>query len=74
MIAAKTGYVSQSGNCAASCAQAPDGSRYICVTGNAYSSWRAIYDHAELYKTYCAAPTEDSTASGSTPGADAKPA
>lgn len=74
VIAAKTGYVSQSGNCAASCAQAPDGSRYICVTGNAYSSWRAIYDHAELYKTYCAAPTEDSTASGSTPGADAKPA
>ncbi len=74
VIAAKTGYVSQSGNCAASCAQAPDGSRYICVTGNAYSSWRAIYDHAELYKTYCAAPTEDSTASGSTPGSDAKPA
>ena len=74
VIAAKTGYVSQSGNCAASCAQAPDGSRYICVTGNAYSSWRAIYDHAELYKTYCAAPAEDSTVSGSTPGADAKPA
>ncbi len=74
VIAAKTGYVSQSGNCAASCAQAPDGSRYICVTGNAYSSWRAIYDHAELYKIYCAAPAEDSTASGSTPGADAKPA
>ena len=60
VIAAKTGYVSQSGNCAASCAQAADGSRYICVTGNAYSSWRAIYDHAELYKTYCAVPEEDS--------------
>ena len=62
VIAAKTGYVSQSGNCAASCAQAPDGSRYICVTGNAYSSWRAIYDHAELYKTYCAVSEEASSA------------
>lgn len=64
VIAAKTGYVSQSGNCAASCAQTADGSRYICVTGNAYSSWQAIYDHAELYKTYCAVPsaTPDSPA------------
>ena len=62
VIAAKTGYVSQSGNCAASCAQAPDGSRYICVTGNAYSSWRAIYDHAELNKTYCAVSEEASSA------------
>ena len=61
VIAAKTGYVSQSGNCAASCAQAPDGSRYICVTGNAYSSWRAIYDHAELYKTYCGVSEEVSS-------------
>ena len=62
VIAAKTGYVSQSGNCAASCAQAPDGSRYICVTGNAYSSWRAIYDHAELYKTYCGVSEEAASA------------
>lgn len=68
VIAAKTGYVSQSGNCAASCAQAPDGSRYICVTGNAYSSWRAIYDHAELYKTYCAVPEEDPADAGSQSG------
>ncbi len=54
VIGAKTGYVVQSGNCAASWAQAPDGHRYLCVTADAYSSWRAIYDHAELYKTYCA--------------------
>ena len=74
VIAAKTGYVSQSGNCAASCGETADGRRYICVTADAYSSWRAIYDHAELYKTYCAAPAEDSTASGSAAGTDAKPA
>ena len=53
VIGAKTGYVMQSGNCAASCGRDSDGNEYICVTGNAYSSWRAIYDHVELYKTYC---------------------
>ena len=53
VIGAKTGYVAQSGNCAASCGQAEDGREYICVTGNAYSAWRAIYDHVDLYKTYC---------------------
>lgn len=53
VIGAKTGYVMQSGNCAASCGRAVDGREYVCVTGNAYSSWRAIYDHVELYKNYC---------------------
>ena len=53
VIGAKTGYVAQSGNCAASCGVTASGAEYICVTGNAYSSWRAIYDHVELYKSYC---------------------
>lgn len=53
IIGAKTGYVTQSGSCAASCGRRADGREYLCVTGNAYSAWRAIYDHAELYKTYC---------------------
>ena len=53
VIGAKTGYVVQSGNCAASCGRDSGGNEYICVTGNAYSSWRAIYDHVELYKTSC---------------------
>ena len=52
---AKTGYVVESGNCAASYGERPDGRRYICVTADAYSSWRAIYDHVALYKTYCSA-------------------
>lgn len=55
VIGAKTGYVVQSGNCAASCGVNADGEEYLCVTGNAYSSWRAIYDHVELYQTYCMA-------------------
>lgn len=49
-VAAKTGYVVQSGNCAASYAESADGHGFLCVTGNAYSAWRAIYDHVELYK------------------------
>ena len=53
VIGAKTGYVAQSGNCAASCGRDAEGREYICVTGNAYSSWRAIYDHVDLYSKYC---------------------
>lgn len=53
VIGAKTGYVAQSGNCAASCGRDAEGREYICATGNAYSSWRAIYDHVDLYNKYC---------------------
>lgn len=53
VMGAKTGYVVESGSCAASWAQDTDGHRYLCVTADASSSWQAIYDHADLYKTYC---------------------
>ena len=43
VLGAKTGYVVQSGNCAASYAQD--------VAGNATSSWRCIYDHVAVYDT-----------------------
>ncbi|MBR1990191.1 MAG: NAD(P)/FAD-dependent oxidoreductase, partial [Firmicutes bacterium] len=29
-----------------------DGTPYICVTANAHSSWRCIYDHVEIYNRY----------------------
>jgi len=53
VIAGKTGYVVESGSCAVSGGEDPDGNRYICVTGDASGSWKAIYDHVALYKTYC---------------------
>jgi D-alanyl-D-alanine carboxypeptidase (penicillin-binding protein 5/6) len=53
VMGAKTGYVVQSGNCAASWGENVQGHEYLCVTGMAHSSWRAIFDHVELYKTYC---------------------
>lgn len=52
VLCAKTGFVNQSGSCAASFAVSEDGKYYICVTVNAYSSWRCIYDHVEIYQEY----------------------
>lgn len=53
VLGAKTGYVNQSGSCAASFAQNAQGQTYLCVTAGAFSAWRCIYDHVELYKTHC---------------------
>ncbi|MBQ3791147.1 MAG: D-alanyl-D-alanine carboxypeptidase [Lachnospiraceae bacterium] len=52
VICAKTGFVDQSGCCAASYQISNDGGHYICVTGNAWSSWRCIYDHVRIYDLY----------------------
>lgn len=52
VVAAKTGYVLQSGNCAASYNEANDGGHYICVTAGAHSSWRCIYDHVAIYQEF----------------------
>ncbi len=49
---AKTGFVNESGCCAASYQISNSGKRYICVTGNAWSSWRCIYDHVAIYDRY----------------------
>ena len=56
VLYAKTGYVSQSGFCAASGGVTEDGSTYLCVTGKSTSTWQSIYDHAALYQTYLADP------------------
>lgn len=52
VLCAKTGFVNQSGNCAASYMISNSGRPYICVTGHAHSAWRAIYDHVGLYYNY----------------------
>ncbi len=49
---AKTGYVRQSGNCAASYATDGNGNDIIVVCGMSNGSWRCIYDHIELYRKY----------------------
>ena len=58
VLGAKTGYVVKSGNCAASyytCGT--DGKDYICVSADAHSAWRAIYDHVAAYNIYAAGNT-----------------
>ncbi len=49
---AKTGFVKESGNCAASYATDDNGCDLIVVTGMSTSSWRCIYDHIALYRKY----------------------
>ncbi len=52
VLCAKTGFVNQSGNCAASYQITDSGRPYICVTADAHSSWRCIYDHVAMYSLY----------------------
>lgn len=52
VVCAKTGYVAQSGSCAASFEVTDSGKHYICVTADTYSSWRCIYDHVAIYQEY----------------------
>ncbi len=59
VICAKTGYVTQSGNCAVSYGKDDVGKEYICVTADAHSSWRCIYDHVELYSQFATIKEEE---------------
>ena len=52
ILCAKTGYVKQSGNCAASYGTDNNGTDIIVVTGMSTSSWRCIYDHVDIYRQY----------------------
>jgi D-alanyl-D-alanine carboxypeptidase (penicillin-binding protein 5/6) len=52
VLCAKTGFVNQSRNCAASYFISEDGTPYICVTADAHSGWRCIYDHVAMYSNY----------------------
>ncbi|MCI9338943.1 MAG: D-alanyl-D-alanine carboxypeptidase [Lachnospiraceae bacterium] len=52
VLCAKTGYVDQSGSCAASLGLDRDGREYLCVTAGSSSTWTCIYDQVELYQTF----------------------
>ncbi|MDY3281461.1 D-alanyl-D-alanine carboxypeptidase family protein [Dysosmobacter sp.] len=52
VVGGKTGYVVQSGNCAASFGISPEGRELICVTADASGVWRCIYDHVALYQQF----------------------
>ena len=52
VLCGKTGFVNQSGNCAASLAVDVNGREYLCVTAGSSSSWKCIYDQQMLYEKY----------------------
>lgn len=52
VLCAKTGFVNQSGSCAASLAADGTGKEYLCVTAGSTSSWRCIYDHVDIYDAF----------------------
>lgn len=52
VVCAKTGYVVQSGSCAASYSENDSGKRIVCVTAGSTSSWRCIYDHVAVYQQF----------------------
>ncbi len=52
VLCGKTGYVDQSGCCAASLGLDGDGRAYLCVTADSTTTWTCIYDQVELYQTF----------------------
>lgn len=60
---AKTGFVVQSRNCAASFADDASGHGYICVTADSSSSWRCIYDHVSIYSSLSGSSHSDAAIS-----------
>lgn len=52
VLCAKTGYVDQSGNCAASLSVGNDGRLYICVSAHSQNPWTCIKDHVSFYQYF----------------------
>lgn len=52
VLGAKTGYVTEAGNCAVSYGADDKKRSYICVTADAPGSWKCIYDHVKIYKRF----------------------
>ena len=52
VIAAKTGFVNESRNCAVSYGKDHSGNDYVICTQGSTSSWRCIYDHVAMYKQF----------------------
>ncbi len=52
VLCAKTGYVDQSGSCAASLSVGNDGRLYICVSAHSQSSGTCIKDHVSFYQYF----------------------
>ena len=56
VLCGKTGFVNQSGSCAASLALDGNGREYLCVTAGSTSSWQCIDDQTDLFQRYLPQP------------------
>lgn len=63
VLCGKTGYVVESGSCAASYALDEAGNGYICVTAGSTSAWRCIYDQVDLYYRFLPDAIQSASAS-----------
>lgn len=59
VLCAKTGFVDESGSCAASLGIGYDGREYVCVTAGSSSSFNCIADQVILYQKYLPAPPSE---------------
>lgn len=64
VLCAKTGFVAQSGSCAASLAVDDSGEEYLCVTAGSTSSWRCIYDQVDIYAHFLPEKAEEEAETG----------
>ena len=51
VLCGKTGYVDQSGSCAASLGTDRDGREYICVTAGSSTTMQCVADQEALYRS-----------------------
>lgn len=52
VLCGKTGFVDQSGSCAASLGVDNEGREYLCVTAGSTNRWTCIADHVALYQKF----------------------
>lgn len=52
VIAGKTGYTPEAGQCLVSVAKTPDGRQFVLVTASAVGKYAPIYDAIDVYKNY----------------------
>ena len=52
VLAGKTGYTPEAGQCLVSVAEMPDGARYVLVTASATGKYAPVYDAIDVYKNY----------------------
>lgn len=52
VIAGKTGYTPEAGQCLVSVAETPDGRQFVLVTASAVGKYAPIYDAIDVYKKY----------------------